>query len=276
MIPFFRKIRKKMADDNRPLKYARYAIGEIVLVVVGILIALQINTWNEDRKNRIYEKEYLIRLIEDLDHDQNDLSSVIISNSINLVLAEDALKKLGSDTSILSQGNASQLAHNAVTIKKKEVIFKDSLLSDHFELENFGQQLTMLTTARIFDLTQTTITDLISTGKIEVIRDKTLKKDIQNYYSSSLRQVGNEEDILTPHRRYLVSVFNDLGIPPRSKLSVSDVHDMIRNDQRLAMAIYNIYEANYTLLHINYARNKSIFRKIQKIKNEIKVALEKM
>ena len=54
MIPFFRKIRKKMADDNRPLKpawpagrYMRYAIGEIVLVVIGILIALQINTWNE-------------------------------------------------------------------------------------------------------------------------------------------------------------------------------------------------------------------------------------
>ena len=40
-----------MADDNRPLKYLKYAIGEIVLVVIGILIALQINTWNEERKN---------------------------------------------------------------------------------------------------------------------------------------------------------------------------------------------------------------------------------
>ncbi len=40
-----------MADDNRPLKYARYAIGEIVLVVIGILIALQINEWNEVKKN---------------------------------------------------------------------------------------------------------------------------------------------------------------------------------------------------------------------------------
>ena len=48
MIPFFRKIRKKMADDNKPLKYMRYAIGEIVLVVVGILIALQINNWETD------------------------------------------------------------------------------------------------------------------------------------------------------------------------------------------------------------------------------------
>ncbi len=50
MIPFFRKIRKKMADDNKPMKYIRYAIGEIVLVVFGILIALQINNWNEQRK----------------------------------------------------------------------------------------------------------------------------------------------------------------------------------------------------------------------------------
>ncbi len=50
MIPFFRKIRKKMADDNKPLKYMRYAVGEIALVVIGILIALQINTWNENRK----------------------------------------------------------------------------------------------------------------------------------------------------------------------------------------------------------------------------------
>ncbi len=42
-----------MADDNRPLKYMRYAIGEIALVVIGILIALQINTWNEQRKSQI-------------------------------------------------------------------------------------------------------------------------------------------------------------------------------------------------------------------------------
>jgi hypothetical protein len=50
MIPFFRKTRKKMADDNRPLKYMRYAIGEIALVVIGILIALSINNWNEIEK----------------------------------------------------------------------------------------------------------------------------------------------------------------------------------------------------------------------------------
>jgi len=47
MTPFFRRIRYKLANDNQFLKYSRYAIGEIALVVFGILIALQINDWNE-------------------------------------------------------------------------------------------------------------------------------------------------------------------------------------------------------------------------------------
>ena len=41
-----------MADDNKPLKYMRYAIGEIVLIVIGILIALSINNWNENKKSK--------------------------------------------------------------------------------------------------------------------------------------------------------------------------------------------------------------------------------
>ena len=63
MFKFFRKIRKKLADDNKPLKYMGYAIGEIVVVVVGILIALSINNWNEYRKERTKEKDALEDII---------------------------------------------------------------------------------------------------------------------------------------------------------------------------------------------------------------------
>jgi len=55
-----------MADDNKPMKYARYAIGEILLVVIGILIALQINNWNEDLKTRNKELTYLENIKTDL------------------------------------------------------------------------------------------------------------------------------------------------------------------------------------------------------------------
>lgn len=54
MVNFFRKIRKNMADDNRPLKYMRYAVGEITVVVIGILIALRINHRNQHRNSSVF------------------------------------------------------------------------------------------------------------------------------------------------------------------------------------------------------------------------------
>ncbi len=59
MISFFRKTRYRLAHDNQFFKYGRYAIGEIVLVVIGILIALYINNWNEEQKDRNFELEML-------------------------------------------------------------------------------------------------------------------------------------------------------------------------------------------------------------------------
>ena len=57
MIKFFRHIRKRILTENKTGRYLKYAIGEIVLVVFGILIALQINNWNEERKLRVIEIE---------------------------------------------------------------------------------------------------------------------------------------------------------------------------------------------------------------------------
>ena len=59
MIKFFRHIRQNLIMENKTGKYLKYAIGEIVLVVIGILIALQINNWNEKRKARVKEVEIL-------------------------------------------------------------------------------------------------------------------------------------------------------------------------------------------------------------------------
>ena len=59
MIKFFRRIRQKLLSENRFSKYLLYAIGEIILVVIGILIALQINNWNENRKVHSNQLKYL-------------------------------------------------------------------------------------------------------------------------------------------------------------------------------------------------------------------------
>ncbi len=65
MIKFFRKIRQRLLTENKFSKYLIYAIGEIVLVVIGILIALQINNLNEQRKDKIKEQVILKHLKED-------------------------------------------------------------------------------------------------------------------------------------------------------------------------------------------------------------------
>ena len=73
MLPFFRKIRYRLAGESQFLKYSRYAIGEIVLVVVGILIALYINNWNEAQKEREFELEMLKELANSLNKDKEFL-----------------------------------------------------------------------------------------------------------------------------------------------------------------------------------------------------------
>ena len=53
MIKFFRHIRQDLMSKNKTSKYLKYAIGEILLVVIGILIALQINNWNQNRISKL-------------------------------------------------------------------------------------------------------------------------------------------------------------------------------------------------------------------------------
>lgn len=65
MIKIFRKIRYNLMSENKTGKYFKYAIGEIILVVIGILIALQVNNWNETRKDRIKEKAILKEVYND-------------------------------------------------------------------------------------------------------------------------------------------------------------------------------------------------------------------
>jgi hypothetical protein len=66
MIKFFRNIRKKLLEQGKTTNYLKYAIGEIVLVVLGILIALQINNWNEGRKQLVKSHEILQEIRENI------------------------------------------------------------------------------------------------------------------------------------------------------------------------------------------------------------------
>ena len=82
MIKFFRHIRQRLLSENKFTRYLFYAIGEIVLVVIGILIALQINNWNEQRKDRLREVTFLKGLKADFSADLKKMEFFIKDREI--------------------------------------------------------------------------------------------------------------------------------------------------------------------------------------------------
>jgi len=76
MFHFFRQIRQRLLTDNKFSKYLLFAIGEISLVVIGILIALQVDNWNEQRKEEDFYRNYLVRLKTDYEEKLNMLEEV--------------------------------------------------------------------------------------------------------------------------------------------------------------------------------------------------------
>ncbi len=163
MIPIFRKIRKKMADDNKPVKYLRYAIGEIVLVVIGILIALQINNWNENRKEINIEKKILVEISKGLKQDLIDIKSNMSAHTAGLQACKYYRKifinkKVQPDSinyyfSYLTRGYISiqnRSGYESLKSRGLELIKEDSLRSDIIKLyeQDYGSVASKLAKKR--------------------------------------------------------------------------------------------------------------------------------
>jgi len=139
MINFFRKTRKKLADDNKPLKYLRYAIGEIVLVIIGILIALQINNWNQIEKSKSESNRLLIVLKLDLEKDIHNFKSFQTEYNVWLLEIEYILDSVldGNPKKIteFNQLAAGRLSMNYLSVNK--ITFLDMFSSGkNLEFDN--------------------------------------------------------------------------------------------------------------------------------------------
>jgi hypothetical protein len=98
MISLFRKIRQKLIQQNQVTRYLAYAVGEIFLVTIGILIALSINTWNEKRKKIESERELMISLKKELSLNSALLDSALIVNKKYGTYADQLVEKLEKDS----------------------------------------------------------------------------------------------------------------------------------------------------------------------------------
>ena len=85
MVSFFRKIRFTLLEQNKSLRYLKYAIGEIILITIGILIALQIDSFKTYQNDRVIEKQLLINLKTDLQRDTTDLNRLLQTKNTQIV-----------------------------------------------------------------------------------------------------------------------------------------------------------------------------------------------
>jgi hypothetical protein len=163
MLNLFRSFRQIFIAENKTTKYLKYAIGEIVLVMIGILLALQVNTWNQNRLLRIEEIEAKTRIVTDLGKDIGTI--------------EGRMKRLKSkEVSLLRVKSA---------IAEGNVINSQSFLEDI--LEGTHQGWIQASTSR------STYDDLIGSGKLGIIENPDVRANISDYYNSFQIVVENLE-----------------------------------------------------------------------------------
>lgn len=177
MINFFSRIRKKLADDNRPLNYLKYAIGEILLVVIGILIALQINNWNEDQKTKAQIKNSLKALKNDLAQD-----TLLIKERLPFIIEQYQL----------NESLRARVANPGATI--------DTLIQVmRYEFNpNWSVQIIYNTN---------TYNSLNQTGLIELISD-TLRAKIKNFYNKKFSLKNRVEKTTNDYQEKITSYVN--------------------------------------------------------------------
>ena len=100
MLKFFRRIRQNLLKEGRFRKYLVYAIGEIILVVIGILVALQVNNWNENQKLRSTEFSLLKEISVDIGQNIGQIKDIISADYRHIQKGEYLLKILKDSKSV--------------------------------------------------------------------------------------------------------------------------------------------------------------------------------
>ena len=231
MIKFFRKIRQNLLTENKTGKYFKYAIGEIVLVMIGILLALQVNNWNEQRKLKREIADVLIEVRSNLISDSLNIHQTYIKR------AED-IKIQSTVINALENGN---IPYDSLEYHLGRVlIYRRIVLIDN------GYQL-------------------MKKIGLERLNNKELKNKLMNYYTTSIKKIyddtaDDEHEFFTVYLPYIRNHFLDWewserGIPAdfeqlksdqyfltSLKLNITNIKDTLKALERGANNIKQILQ----------------------------------
>ena len=172
MIKFFRKIRQNLVMENKTSKYFKYAIGEIVLVVIGILIALQINNWNQERLQQQSELKFLKGIQAEFKLNKDYLINSIKMNQEGLKTGKEIMSLMNQDVEILKRINI------------------DSLL---FQIFEYGG----------FEISENTILEVMQVGQLQNLENDQLKSFILEWSQQKIK-IDRNRITLTEKSDYLV------------------------------------------------------------------------
>ena len=165
MLLLFKRLRSKLLRESKIGAYLAYALGEIVLVVIGILIALSVNNWNSGRRSNTLQKEYIRSLINDVNSDLKDLEIHRNVTSGNLIAARNVLR-------LIEEGkNLDEFQFEA---------YRGNSGNDTLDLLFCITRCGFLYYPRVNTFT---VEDLNSSGNSFVPTDPDLKKSVYEYYS---------------------------------------------------------------------------------------------
>ncbi len=168
MIKFFRSIRKDLMEKNKTGKYLKYAFGEIVLVMIGILLALQVNNWNENRKNRATLSGYTESLIKDLKQD-----TIILNEQIHFALSDNEI--LQNLIERLSSPKANEDTLIKIVRNELPSLFKT------FRPLNVNTLLAMQSNGTLEYFDETTYDYLIDLQTVQTLRSSIIKTQINDH-----------------------------------------------------------------------------------------------
>lgn len=255
MIKFFRKIRYKLLDEKRLNKYVFYAIGEILLVVIGILIAVGIGEWRQDVRKTQELLSYYQGLNDDLNQDENKLDTLafIYENAIVGIVEE-------IDKMQLNSYNQDSLYSNVPSWMVYTIAFIPN---------------------------QSTFTEIVSSGKLQLFKNEGLKKQILNCYDNLypellFRQNTINEFIRNLRTEKLMETYRWMEVLDNDGNIVTDLilknpkykinHDWLKDKQSDK---YLLFENYLNLLRTAYLDNLKRIKSIKIYIDELVPLIEK-
>ena len=257
MIKLFRNIRQKLVAEGKTTNYLKYAIGEIILVMIGILLALQVNNWNEQRKNKHIEYEMLSDLKSDLEETNKDILDDIEGNQFFL--------------------------NSTLNIQRhilENLTFHDSLIMD-FDI--MTQQTTLFEKSSAYESLKSSGLNIISNNKI--------KKEITDFFNLKLARAQSTSklsfnEIFMPYLEKhfdvnldatLMQYWYEGGNRPKGSLAKGNLpgyvpldYVSLKSDPKFSIILRNAINARINIIGRYTSTSKSIDNLINLIDDELK------